>query len=44
VVVRPSLTEEWFKENDRVTVSFPHEKSYVFPYPSKGLREELAVE
>ena len=44
VVVRPSLTEEWFKEDDRVTVSFPHEKSYVFPYPSKGLREELAVE
>ena len=44
VVVRPSLTEEWFNSGDKVTVSFPSEKSYVFAYPSKGLREELAVE
>ncbi len=44
VVVRPSLIEEWFKASDKVTVSFPSEKSYVFAYPSRGLREELAVE
>ncbi len=44
VVVRPSLMEEWFNEGDKVTLSFPREKSYVFPYPSRGLREELAVE
>jgi len=44
VVVRPSLMEEWFNTGDKVTVSFPSEKSYVFPYPSRGLREELAVE
>jgi len=44
VVVRPSLMEEWFRSGDKVTVSFPSEKSYVFPYPSRGLREELAVE
>jgi ABC-type Fe3+/spermidine/putrescine transport system ATPase subunit len=44
VVVRPSLMEEWFKTGDKVTLSFPSDKSYVFPYPSHGLQEELAVE
>jgi spermidine/putrescine transport system ATP-binding protein len=44
VAVRPSLIEEWFNTGDQVTVSFPSEKSYVFAYPSRGLREELAVE
>ncbi len=44
MVVRPSLMEKWFSAGDRVTVSFPSDKSYVFPYPSRGLREELAVE
>jgi len=44
VVVRPSLMEEWLNAGDKVTVSFPSEKSYVFAYPSRGLREELAVE
>jgi len=44
VVVRPSLMEEWFNTGDEVTLSFPIEKSYVFEYPSRGLREELAVE
>lgn len=44
VVVRPSLVEEWFNKGDSVTVSFPSEKSYVFTYPTRGLREELAVE
>jgi ABC-type Fe3+/spermidine/putrescine transport system ATPase subunit len=44
VVVRPSLMEEWFNTGDKVTLSFPSEKSYVFPYPSRGLQEELAAE
>ncbi len=44
LVVKPSLIEEWFNTGDQVTVSFPSEKSYVFAYPSRGLREELAVE
>lgn len=44
MVVRPSLMEEWFNTGDEVTVSFPSEKSYIFAYPSGGLREELAVE
>jgi len=44
VVVRPSLMEEWFSVGDKVTVSFPSEKSYVFAYPSRGLREELSAE
>jgi len=43
-VSRPTLVGEWFNVNDEVTVSFPPEKSYVFTYPSEGLREELAVE
>lgn len=44
VVVRPSLMEEWFNTGEKVTLSFPIEKSYVFAYPSRGLREELAAE
>jgi ABC-type Fe3+/spermidine/putrescine transport system ATPase subunit len=44
IVVRPSLMEEWFNAGDKVTLSFESEKSYVFKYPSRGLREELAVE
>lgn len=44
VVVRPSLTEEWFKAGDFVTLSFPSDKSYLFEYPSRGIREEIAVE
>ena len=44
IVVRPSLMGEWFNAGDKVTLSFESEKSYVFTYPSRGLREELAVE
>jgi len=43
-VSRPALVGEWFSVNDEVTVSFSPDKSYIFTYPSKGLREELAVE
>jgi ABC-type Fe3+/spermidine/putrescine transport system ATPase subunit len=44
VVVRPALIGEWFDEGEKVTVCFPPDKSYVFTYPSAGLRSELALE
>ncbi|MBE0512507.1 ABC transporter ATP-binding protein [Candidatus Bathyarchaeota archaeon] len=44
VVVRPALTVEWLDVGERVTVSFPVEKSFVFTYPERGLKMELALE
>jgi len=44
MIIRPALMGEWFNEGEKVTVSFPQEKSYVFTYPSIGLRSELALE
>jgi ABC-type Fe3+/spermidine/putrescine transport system ATPase subunit len=44
VIVKPSLTEEWFNIGEEVTVSFPAEKVHVFKYPDVGLKEEVAVE
>ncbi len=44
VIVRPALTTEWFDIGERVTVSFPADKSFVFPYPERGLKRELALE
>jgi hypothetical protein len=44
VVVRPALLTERLALGAEVTVSFPKEKHFVFPYPKKGLREELAIE
>ncbi len=44
VIVKPSLTEEWFNTGEKVTVSFPPDKAHVFAYPSVGLKEEMAVE
>jgi len=44
VIVRPALMGKWFNEGEKVTVCFPPEKSYVFIYPSAGLRSELALE
>ncbi|MGA2768857.1 MAG: ABC transporter ATP-binding protein [Candidatus Bathyarchaeia archaeon] len=44
VVVKPSMTGEWFSVEDKVTVSFPPEKAHVFEYPTTGLKEEIAVE
>lgn len=43
-VTRPTLAGEWLDVGEKVTVSFPPDKSYVFMYPSKGLREELMAE
>lgn len=44
VIVRPALMGEWFTEGEKVTVCFSPDKSYVFTYPSVGLRSELALE
>ncbi len=44
VVVRPALMGEWLSVGDKVTVAFPVEKSFVFSYPERGLRTELALE
>jgi len=44
VVVRPALMAEWLNVGKKVTVSFPVEKSFVFTYPERGLKRELALE
>jgi ABC-type Fe3+/spermidine/putrescine transport system ATPase subunit len=44
VIVKPSMSEEWFKLNEKVSVNFPSDKTHVFPYPDVGLKEELTVE
>ncbi len=44
VVVRPALLTEWLASGAKVTVSFPKEKHFVFPYPEKGLMDELTIE
>jgi ABC-type Fe3+/spermidine/putrescine transport system ATPase subunit len=44
LVVRPALMTEWFNVGERVTVSFSVEKNFVFPYPKRGLKRELALE
>jgi len=44
VVVRPALMAEWLGVGEKVTVAFPVEKSFVFSYPERGLRTELALE
>jgi ABC-type Fe3+/spermidine/putrescine transport system ATPase subunit len=44
VVVRPALMAEWLDVGEKVTVAFPVEKSFVFSYPERGLRTELALE
>jgi ABC-type Fe3+/spermidine/putrescine transport system ATPase subunit len=44
VIVKPSLTEEWFNMGEKVSISFPPEKAHVFTYPDVGLKEETSVE
>jgi len=44
VVVRPALMAEWLDIGEKVTVSFPADKSFVFMYPERGLKRELALE
>ena len=44
VVVRPALMAEWLSVGEKITVAFPVEKSFVFSFPERGLRTELALE
>jgi iron(III) transport system ATP-binding protein len=44
IVVKPSVIGEWFRTEEKVTVSFPPEKARLFTYPAAGLKEETAVE
>jgi len=44
IIMRPSLLEKWLEAGEKILVSFPPDKCHVFPYPSAGLTEELAVE
>jgi ABC-type Fe3+/spermidine/putrescine transport system ATPase subunit len=44
VVIQPSLTDEWFATEEKVTVTFEPEKTHVFAYPEAGLKEETTVE
>ncbi|MCX8152981.1 MAG: ABC transporter ATP-binding protein [Candidatus Bathyarchaeota archaeon] len=43
IVIRPSLTENWFDVGASITLSFEPEKAHVFPYPETSLAEELSV-
>ncbi|MCJ7423317.1 ABC transporter ATP-binding protein [Candidatus Bathyarchaeota archaeon] len=44
ITVRPSMIGEWLKVGEKVTTTFPPEKSRMFKYPEKGLKEEITVE
>ena len=44
VATAPSMVARPLKPGDRVAVCLPSEKVFVFPYPERGLKEELAVE
>lgn len=43
VINRPSLTEEWFKVGQEVTITYLKEKAHLFPYPPNGLSDEISV-
>ena len=43
VINRPSLTEEWVKSGEPVTITYPMEKAHLYPYPTDGLAEEISV-
>jgi hypothetical protein len=44
VINRPSLTEEWMKIGEDVTITYPLGKAHLFPYPESGsLAEEIKV-
>jgi ABC-type Fe3+/spermidine/putrescine transport system ATPase subunit len=44
VIVAPSLSHEWHRVGERVTVSFEPESAHLFAYPEAGMREETSVE
>jgi ABC-type Fe3+/spermidine/putrescine transport system ATPase subunit len=43
VINRPSLTEEWFKIGEDVSITYPLDKAHLFAYPPAGLAEEIKV-
>jgi ABC-type Fe3+/spermidine/putrescine transport system ATPase subunit len=43
VINRPSLTEDWIKVGEDVTITYPLEKAHMFAYPEAGLAEEIKV-
>jgi ABC-type Fe3+/spermidine/putrescine transport system ATPase subunit len=43
VINRPSLTEEWIKIGEDVSITYPLNKAHLFPYPAAGLAEEIKV-
>jgi len=43
VINRPSLTEDWATVDEKVTITYPLKKAYLFPYPEAGLSKEIAV-
>jgi len=44
VVTKPTMLGEFHKEGEEVTVDFPPGRAIIFPYPKRGLREELSLE
>jgi len=44
IVTMPSLAGEPYSVDEEVTVSFEPEKSHIFPYPPRGLMDELKLE
>ena len=43
VVIKPSMAEAWYEVGTKGTLSFPPEKSHVFPYPELGLSQEISA-
>jgi ABC-type Fe3+/spermidine/putrescine transport system ATPase subunit len=43
VINRPSLTEDWVQIGEEVTITYPIEKTHLFPYPENGLSDEISV-
>lgn len=43
VINRPSLTEEWVRIGEDVSITYPLDKAHLFPYPEGGLAEEIKV-
>jgi len=43
IINKPSLTEEWVKMGQDMTITYPLEKAHLFQYPEAGLAEEIKV-
>ena len=43
VINRPSLTEDWVSVGEEITITYPLEKTHLFPYPENGLSDEISV-